>query len=467
MLVLNFPGWLILVAVPVWLVAVYKRSLVSLLLVAILGLLLGNYRGAGYERQLENYQSYYGQSVTLQVIAQDDAVYAAHSQLSFTGSSVNLGGKELTGKLQLSGFGLPAVYQGDEVTVSGKLMSALGSYQGRVSFAKLQLIAHHTSVVATMRRKFTAGLNSALPEPAASFALGLLIGQRTTLPDEVKQDLLMVGLTHIVAVSGYNLTIILHASQRLLARRSKRLTTGLSLGLMVFFVLLTGASASIIRAAVVSTLSIVASYYGRRFKPLNLLALAAAITAWFSPFYIWGDASWYLSFLAFFGILVLAPPLQNKLPERWRHSLLVGVALESVCAEIMTLPYVLYSFGQMSLVGLPANVLVVALVPLAMLLSTIAGLAGMLLPTLTGWLAWPGKLVLDYMLGVAHLIAGLPHVFLQNLGLSLDKMLGLYAVLTGVSSLLYRKTKVPIYAKITDKNERTQQMVDYQAAESG
>src|SRR5665213_3079382 len=109
-------------------------------------------------------------------------------------------------------------------------------------------------------------MQSALPEPLAPFAMGLLVGQRATLPDDIKQDLLMVGLTHIIAVSGYNLTIILHASRRLLAKRSKRLSTFLSFGLIAIFLLLAGTSASIVRAAIVSMLSIVTSYYGRTMK---------------------------------------------------------------------------------------------------------------------------------------------------------------------------------------------------------
>src|SRR3954470_8823983 len=104
----------------------------------------------------------------------------------------------------------------------------------------------------------------------------------------------MVGLTHIIAVSGYNLTIILHASRRVLGKRSKRMSTFLSLSLIVVFLLLAGASASIVRAAIVSVLSIWASYYGRGFKPLNLLALTAAITALANPVYVWSDLSWYL-----------------------------------------------------------------------------------------------------------------------------------------------------------------------------
>jgi predicted membrane metal-binding protein len=118
--------------------------------------------------------------------------------------------------LELSGFGPGAIYQGDTVLVSGKLYPALGAYQGRISFAQLEVIDSHPTLVADIRRRFTAGMQSALPEPLAPFAMGLLVGQRATLPANVKQDLLMVGLTHIIAVSGYNLTIMLGASRRLL-----------------------------------------------------------------------------------------------------------------------------------------------------------------------------------------------------------------------------------------------------------
>jgi len=122
----------------------------------------------------------------------------------------------------------------------------------------------------------------------------------------------MVGLTHIIAVSGYNLTIILHAGKRLLGKRSKRISTFLSLALIAVFLLLAGASASIVRAAIVSVLSIAAGYYGRTFKPLNLIVLAAAITAWANPVYVWSDVSWYLSFLAFYGVMVVSPLIQKR-----------------------------------------------------------------------------------------------------------------------------------------------------------
>jgi hypothetical protein len=126
-------------------------------------------------------------------------------------------------------------------------------------------------------------------------------------------------------------------------------------------------------------------------------------------------------------------------------------------------------FGQMSLIGLPANVLVVTLVPLAMLLGLIAGLGGMLVAPLASWFAWPAKLLLTYMLDIAHILSHIPHIFIENISLSLFQMLALYAVVILVSASLRFKTKTK-NGKITDRKqieiegingERTQQMVNY------
>ncbi|HET6924210.1 MAG TPA: ComEC/Rec2 family competence protein, partial [Candidatus Saccharimonadales bacterium] len=413
---------------------------------------LGWWRGSQYMLKMAEVGQYYDRKVTITAIAKQDAAYNKYGQLAFDASDVTVvaTGDKLAGKYSLSGFGYNAVFAGDEVTATGKLKSSLGSYQGRMSYAQVEVSAHHNSLVNELRRRFTAGMQSALPEPLASFGMGLLIGQRNNLPAAVSQALLMVGLTHIIAVSGYNLTILLRSAERVSGRRSKRLTTLLAFGLIAVFLLFAGNSASIVRAAIVSMLSIAAGYSGRQFKPLVLLLLAAAITGFASPFYVWTDTSWYLSFLAFYGVMVVAPLVSRNWRPRWRESLVVMVALESLCAEVMTLPFILHTFGQMSFIGIVANVVVAALVPLAMLLSLIAGLAGMLLPALVGWLAWPAAIVLIYMLDMVQLLSRIPHVFAQNLGFSTAYMILSYAVIVFLTAVVWWKKK-PDNAKITEK----------------
>lgn len=451
-----FPDMPIIVALPAVLL-IKKRNLVALIGICLLGLGLGWYRGDVYMHRLEEVYQLQRTEVALAATVSNDAVYSKTKQLTFDAHDLVLSsGKRLTGQVQVSGFGANAIFEGDLVYIEGKLMPGYGAYQGKLSFAKVTVVERHPSLITVIKRKFIAGTQSALPEPLAPFVMGLLVGQRATLPEQTKEDLKKVGLTHIIAVSGANLTIILQASQKLLGKRSKRISTGLTVGLILVFLILSGASASIVRAAIVSMLSIAVGYYGRAFKPLNLISFAAVITAWANPVYIWSDLSWYLSFLAFIGVMILSPLVQARWPRKWHENVVGGVALESLCAEAMTLPFVLHIFGQMSRVGLIANVLVVAFIPLAMLLGAVAGLAGMLLGSFAGWFAWPASLLLNYMLDTAHILANLPDIFVEGIGLSLAQMIVLYACISGFIAILWFKNdgKSAIITDINDSKTR-------------
>lgn len=422
---------------------VFRRQSAGLLALVTIGLLLGGARGHAVADKLTGYQPLYDNKITLQVSANEDAVYGDYGQLSFVGVNIINAetGQALPGKIGVKGMGVNGIYQHDVLLVQGKLRSGIGAYQGFMSYAQLQTVEHRPTLIADFRRQFAAGAQSALPEPLASFGMGILIGQRATLPQQTKEDLQMVGLTHIIAVSGANLTIMLEASRKLLGKRSKRLSLVLTLGLMAVFVLIAGNSPSIIRAAVVSMFSMAAAYYGRRTRPLLIISLVAALTAYANPIYIWADASWYLSFLAFFGVLMVSPLFQNRLPPIFKRSVLLGVAVESISAEIMSLPYVLYTFNQMSYMGLLANMVVVTFIPLAMLLSFIAGLAGTYFWWISGWFAWPAKFILMYMLDTAHVIASVPGAFHDGVSLNLPGLIATYSLIAFMCTLLSFKDK--------------------------
>jgi competence protein ComEC len=431
-------------AVPGVLLSLRRRTGWTVVTVLVLGLLLGWWRGSVYMVKLSEFQTVAGQKITIVGTATADAVYDDHKQLSFDVKNprVEATGQHLTGKVGVSGFGTNAVFAGDEMRLTGKLkMSRGGSYQAYMSYSQMEVIAHHPTIITEVRSRFVAGLQSALPEPAASFGLGLLVGQRNTLPDEVSEMLLMVGLTHIIAVSGYNLTVLLRASKNVLGNRSKKMSTLLALALIALFLMVAGSSASIVRAAMVSVLAIAAGYFGRSVRPLLLILLAASINAYMNPYYVWTDVSWYLSFLAFFGVLILAPLLLVRFPKRLQGSVMFTIMLESLCAEIMTLPYVLHIFGQMSFIGLISNVMVVALIPLAMLLSLVAGLAGMLVPSVVGWFAWPAVMLLTYMLDVVTLLSRIPHIFVENIGFALWQLVAMYVAVAILCLSLFKRNR--------------------------
>jgi competence protein ComEC len=446
----HFEVGFIIIALALVFCSLRGQQLAALLTILLLGLCIGGWRGTVYMDRIARYQPLYNQKIILVGKAVDDAGYGKQKQLAFdlAGARLQTSGQldttttPLVGKIGVSGFGALAIFRGDTVQVEGKLRSGLGSRQGYMSFATLTVLKSKPGIIDTIRLKFAAGMQSALPEPEASFAMGLLIGQKATLPKSVYQDLVMVGLVHIIAVSGYNLTIILRACLKLLGNRSKYQTFLAAISLISVFLLITGASASIVRASIVSALSMAAWYYGRTFKPLVLIMMAAAMTGFASPLYPWGDIGWYLSFLAFYGVLMLAPQVRHRFLRGWfKDSVIIGIALESLAAEIMTLPLVLYIFGQMSAVSLLANVVVAAFVPLAMLLCLVAGLAGMLLTPFVGWFAWPAVVLLTYMLDAAHILASIPHVFREHVYLSAAGMLAMYAVVIGFNVLLHSRLR--------------------------
>ena len=381
-----------------------------------------------------------GQQVIVQAMATSDSVYSSGNQMEFTANKSVLIPQQqpLAGSFKISGFGVHMVYRGDTVRVAGKLYAMRGSNQARISYAQLAVVQAGHSWSSDLSRRFSAGMQNALPEPQSSFGMGLLIGQRINLPELITAELTAVGLVHIVAVSGYNLTILIRGVQRL-RLRSKYQQLAVSLVLIATFITITGFSASIVRAALVSSLSLWAWYYGRRIKPAVLIGFAAALTGMINPFYVWGDMSWYLSFLAFFGVMIIAPIIQARLFKK-SPKILTSVLIETLSAELMTLPIIMLSFNQLSMVALLANVMIVPLVPVAMLLAAIAGTAGMLIPQVAGWFALPARLLLTYMLDIIHLLASIPSV-LMHLSISVTYMLAFYIAVLMVLLVAHKHIK--------------------------
>jgi competence protein ComEC len=404
---------------------------------------VGWWRGTAAAQDLAVLRHLSLQEVTIVGQVTDEAIYDERHQLEFTLTKVQYESpmiRRLPGDITVRGFGVGMIYRGDTIRATGKLFPTRGNKVASIGFAELEVLQRDDFWVNNLRRSFAAGMQSAVPEPLASFALGLLIGQRTTLPDTTNQQLREVGLTHIIAVSGYNLTVIVMACRRLLAKYSKFQATAACVFLILLFLLITGTSPPIVRAGVISMLGITAWYYGRDIKPMVLLLVGAAITVLANPFYLWGNVSWYLSFLAFFGVLVLAPLVTKRIWGSKEPKMIGSLLVESICATILVMPYVLFVFGQTSSVGLAANMLVVPLLPLAMVLGLVAGLAGMLVPGICGWFAWPARLLLTYMLDVANALSRVPYAFLEQIGFSFSSMCAAYALLGLVTWVLWRKT---------------------------
>lgn len=445
-------GWVVLSGV-LTLLTFRNARVFSLYVLILFGFTLGWWRGGQFMSEVRYLSSLSRQEVSLVGTALQDSTYNDRGAVAFDLSSLRLESpesRELVGKVGVSGYGVDMIYRGDRVRVTGKFNPGRGSYAAWLNYSEIEVVARSQSAVYEVTREFSAGMLSALPEPQASFGLGLLIGQRDTLPEKTTDMLAAVGLTHIIAVSGYNLTILVRATRRGLARRSKFQAMLGAVALIGAFLLVTGASPSIVRASIISVLSLGAWYFGRSIRPMVLISLVAAGTALWNPLYLWSDIGWYLSFLAFFGILVLAPLIRQRLLKGKPRGILGEVLLETTAAQIMTLPLILYIFNDSSFVAILANLLIVPLIPLAMLLSFVAGIAGMILPSLAGWFAWPAKWLLTYLLDVAGLVARIPNMQF-SVTISTGTMAFMYTIIILLAIIMWRKAVKN--DKITDVND--------------
>jgi len=385
---------------------------------------LGLWRATAWTADRHQLTNLIGQTVTVVGTVADDPSTGPTGQVDLKLGGLRVDGRAVPGSLSIHEYPV-RLQRGYRVRAIGKVGPGFGNAIAEIGFPKLQLLSTYQDPLERLRQRFFVGVKTALPEPIASFGLGLLVGIRALIPKNMQTELTLVGLSHLVAVSGYNLTIIVQAADRALKRAGRGVALAVSLWLIAGFLIVTGASASIVRASFVSVMSLLASFYGLRFNPLTLILIAAGVTAAADPAYL-TDLGWLLSFLAFFGILVVAPAIEARLHHP--KSILVRLFIESFTAQILTLPLILFIFGQLSIVAPLSNLVILPLVPLGMAVSFVAGLAGMLIPAFAGWLAWPAMLVLGFITKVIDEFAALPWAGRTD-HVSLPAMLAMYGVI--------------------------------------
>jgi competence protein ComEC len=401
-----------------------------------LALVTGVLRADGFHRQQQILRGQIGQRVTLVGTVVTDPLVNDKHQSDYRVGGLELDGRSVVGVVRV--WSTPVrLLRGYRVELTGNLESGYATWDGSFYYPQLRVLSSSQSLLEHWRQDFFLGIRAALPEPEVSFGLGLLIGVGALIPKPLQAELTRVGLSHLVAVSGYNLTIIVRLVTRVLGRLGRNVALILSLWLIGIFVVISGASSSIVRAAVVSVLSLLAGHIGRRVDALALVSLAAAGTALYNPGYF-NDLGWLLSFLAFFGILVLAPAIMARFGEP--KSALGRMTIETLVAQIMTLPLIVGVFAQLSIIGLVANLVIEPFVPLAMLASLLAGLAGLWLPWWSDILATPASLLLGFLLQLIGAMAALPWA-LTKVGLTTMEMLACYGLMSLLTAALVWYTK--------------------------
>lgn len=229
-------------------------------------------------------------------------------------------------------------------------------------------------------------------EPESSLIGGLLYGDRAGLPKELTENFNRVGLSHIIAVSGYNISIICSVLMSLLIFLGlyRRQAFWVAIVGIILFVLFTGASSSAVRAGIMGGVVLLGQYIGRPSRAVGALIFAGTVMIFANPFILFWDAGFQLSVAATAGILLLAG---NG-----------SVARTTVSAIAATLPLILYNFGRLSIVALPVNIIVLWLVPYLMLFGFLSVVMSCIFWPLGLVLAWVTGFGLKYIITIADFV---------------------------------------------------------------
>lgn len=276
-----------------------------------------------------------------------------------------------------------------------------------------------------------------LPEPQASIAIGVLLGLQSSIPDDVYATFSITGTSHILVVSGWNFTIVatLLASLATRLHSSPRTTLLVSLAVLWTYALFVGATGTVLRAAVMASLAVVARATNRQGEAWTLLMAACWGLSIYDPYVLW-DLGFQLSALATASLFAYGKPVEALLARipilnhawlAWANEALTA----TLAAQILALPIILYNFGNLSLIAPLANIFLVPVVPYIMLLGTLALICGLIwlpLGQLAALAAWAP---LTWLTEGARLFAQMPGAAISLPPFPLWVLMVYYAIVVG------------------------------------
>ncbi|MBI5138451.1 MAG: ComEC/Rec2 family competence protein [Candidatus Vogelbacteria bacterium] len=263
------------------------------------------------------------------------------------------------------------------------------------------------------KNAFTSNIGRVIPEPHSAFMGGLLLGAKSSLPEKLVEQFRITGVSHVVALSGYNITIVADTISKLLSFLPR--TAGFAFGVVgiVLFTIMTGASATAVRAAIMALVVIIARASGRANNMWRALVFAGLAMLAVNPRLLVFDLSFQLSFLATLGIIFGPMLFEPKLEWITLKLKLREMTCSTLSAQLFVLPFILHKMGNLSLVALPVNLLILAFIPATMFFGFVTGITGFVSVTLSLPFAYISYLLLEYLLTVVRIFSTIPYASVQ------------------------------------------------------
>jgi len=286
------------------------------------------------------------------------------------------------------------------------------------------------SFLLTTKEKFIETLKLIIPEPEVGLGQGLLLGVKSSLGEDIEEDFRRTGIIHIVVLSGYNVMLvvafILFCFSFFMSLRW-RLVAGIVA--IVAFALIVGLSATVVRASIMACIVLYAQAFGKQYDVLRALFFAGFMMILINPFILLFDIGFQLSFMATLGLILIVPKFETSLLENKHVIQARDFMMATIATQIAVLPLLLYHIGEISLLAVIVNVLVLPMVPFAMLLTFLAGVIGFFSLTLASLVGFLASLTLTYILYVAELFGNMPFAAVAVPAFSPWLMLVMYTLL--------------------------------------
>lgn len=271
---------------------------------------------------------------------------------------------------------------------------------GNGNFIKEKLFA--------IKNSFLGQIRKIIPEPYSSLLGGLVVGAKESLGKNLQEDFRKTGIIHIVVLSGYNVTIIAEFVMGIFSFLPSMFAMSIGAINIIFFAIMTGASATIVRASIMALFVLLARATGRVNQITRTLFLAGFLMLLQNPTILVFDPSFQLSFMATLGLIVLSPKIEkffHFIPSKFQlKESLVAV----VSTQIFVLPLLLYMMGNFSLVSIPVNLLVLLFIPVTMLFGFLAGVVSFVNVIIALPFAYITYGLLAYELKIVEVFASLP-----------------------------------------------------------
>lgn len=279
-----------------------------------------------------------------------------------------------------------------------------------------------------IKDRFLENISLVLGEPHAALAGGLVVGEKSALGKELTEDFRRAGLIHIVVLSGYNITIIATMMRKVLSFLPR--SSGIVIGIIsiIIFGILVGGGATVIRSCIMAVIALSGELLRKDYAVTRALFIAALVMLIHNPLILLYDPSFQLSFLATFGLIVLAGPLEKIFSFVTEKFGMRSVVASTLAAQIFVSPLILYMMGDLSIVGIFVNVIVLPFIPLTMLFVFLAGMLGFFSRYASQFAGWISHILLSYELLVVRVSARLPFAIISLPAFSIRIVWGVYVI---------------------------------------